>query len=143
MKPLSQTFRVLVVDDDEVVRKVLVSRLERKGHSVRVAASGAEAIQIHKEFHSEVLVSDLRMPEMNGFEVIEKIDVPAIIITGHGDKESAIQAVKSGAFAFFEKPFDLDAIDMSVQRAGERHSMLRERETLLKRLDRLCRSHLG
>ena len=132
-------FRVLVVDDDEVVRKVLVSRLERKGHSVRVATSGPEAIEIQKEFDAEVLVSDLRMPEMNGFEVISKFHVPAIIITGHGDKESAIRAVAAGAFAFFEKPFDLDAIEVSVQRAGERHHMIKEREQLLRRLDHLCR----
>jgi len=139
MKNSTQFFRVLVVDDDEVVRKVVVGRLERKGHSVRVAASGSEAIKIQQEFHAEVLVSDLRMPEMNGFEVIAHFQIPAIIITGHGDKESAIKAVEAGAFAFFEKPFDLDALDVSVQRAGERHNLLKERELLLKRLDRLCR----
>jgi len=139
MKHAQQFFRVLVVDDDEVVRKVVVSRLERKGHTVRVAASGFEAIKVQEEFQAEVLVSDLRMPEMNGFEVIEKFNVPAIIITGHGDKESAIKAVAAGAFAFFEKPFDLDALEVAVQRAGERHHLLKERELLLKRLDRLCR----
>jgi len=79
------------------------------------------------------------MPEMNGFEVIRHFDVPAIIITGHGDKESAIQAVEAGAFAFFEKPFDLDAIEVSVQRAGERFHLLREREMLLRKLNRLCK----
>jgi DNA-binding NtrC family response regulator len=132
-------FRVLIVDDDAVVRKVLVSRLERKGHTVRVAASGAEALALQADFDPEVLVSDLRMPGMNGFEVIEKFRVPAIIITGHGDKESAIKAVEAGAFAFFEKPFDLDALEVSVARAGERHHLLKERELLLKRLDRRVR----
>jgi DNA-binding NtrC family response regulator len=136
---LPQYFRILIVDDDEVVRKVLVSRLERKGHTLAVASSGSEAVQMAQSFKPEVLISDIRMPEMNGFEVIEKIDVPAIIITGHGDKESAIQAVEAGAFAFFEKPFDLDAIEVSVQRAGERYHMITERELLLRRLNKLCK----
>jgi two-component system, NtrC family, response regulator AtoC len=139
MKNAPPYYRVMVVDDDDVVRKVLVSRLERKGHTVFVAASGAEALHAQNEFRPEVLISDLRMPEMNGFEVIAKFQVPAIIITGHGDKESAIQAVEAGAFAFFEKPFDLSALEVSVQRAGERQHLLKEREMLLKRLDRLCR----
>lgn len=132
-------FRILIVDDDEVVRKVLVSRLERKGHIVAIASKGSEALALKESFQAELIISDLRMPEMNGFEVIRHFDIPAIIITGHGDKESAIKAVEAGAFAFFEKPFDLDALEVSVQRAGERLHLLREREALLRRLNRLCK----
>lgn len=135
----SSLYRILIVDDDAVVQKVLVNRLERKGYPVAVASSGSEALKLKESFDPEIIISDLRMPEMNGFEVIRHFNIPAIIITGHGDKESAIKAVESGAFAFFEKPFDLDAIEISIKRAGERHHLLKERETLLRRLDRLCR----
>ncbi len=132
-------FRVLIVDDDPTVRKVLVSRLERRGHNVMTADSGEEALKLNDDFQCEVLVSDLRMPGMNGFDLIDKIHAPAIIITGHGDKESAIKAVEAGAFSFFEKPFDLDSIGFAVQRAGEKHHLVQDRERLLRRLNKLCK----
>lgn len=132
-------FRVLIADDDPTVQKVLVSRLERKGHFVKIANNGKEALEIDQHFQCEVLVSDLRMPEMNGFELIEKIEAPAVIITGHGDKESAIRAVEAGAFSFFEKPFDLDALEITVQRAGEKFLLEKERSVLMRRLSKLCK----
>lgn len=139
MKNKTTRFRVLVVDDDPTVRKVLVSRLERRGHNVKIAESAEEGLKLNDSFQCEVLISDLRIPGMNGFDLIEKIKAPAIIITGHGDKESAIKAVDAGAFSFFEKPFDLDSISIAVQRAGEKHHLLQERDQLLSRLNKLCR----
>jgi len=133
------TFRVLIVDDDDGVRAVLQSRLERRGHKVAVAKDGDEAVEIARAFDPSVVVTDLRMPGRDGFSVIKSIKVPSILITGHGDKESAIQAVEAGAFAFFEKPFDLDALEVAVVRAAERRLMELEKEQLLRRLDRLCR----
>jgi DNA-binding NtrC family response regulator len=133
------TFRVLIVDDDDGVRAVLQSRLERRGHKVAAAKDGDEAVEIARAFDPSVVVTDLRMPGRDGFSVLKAIKVPSILITGHGDKESAIQAVEAGAFAFFEKPFDLDALEVSVVRAAERRLMELEKEQLLKRLDRLVR----
>lgn len=133
------TFRVLIVDDDESVRGVLQSRLERRGHHVATAKDGDEALEIARSFDPSVVVTDLRMPGRDGFAVLKAIKVPAILITGHGDKESAIQAVEAGAFAFFEKPFDLDALEVAVRRAAERRLMELEKEQLLRKLDRLCR----
>jgi DNA-binding NtrC family response regulator len=79
------------------------------------------------------------MPEMDGFEFIKHVrEVPVLIITGHGDKESAIRAVDSGAFGFFEKPFDLDSLEVNIKRAHEKFHLLRERADLLRKLDRLC-----
>jgi DNA-binding NtrC family response regulator len=137
MKPF---FRVLVVDDDPTVQSVVRLRLERKGHEVLVAGSGTEALEKAPAFKPEVLVSDVRMPGMDGFEVLARFqELPAILITGHGDKESAIKAVEAGVFAFFEKPFDLDSLEVAVRRAGERSQLLREKEALLKRVTRLAR----
>jgi DNA-binding NtrC family response regulator len=137
MKPF---FRVLVVDDDPTVQSVVRMRLERKGHEVLVVGSGADAIAQAPAFKPEVIVSDVRMPGLSGFEVIAHFqELPSILITGHGDKESAIKAVEAGVFAFFEKPFDLDSLEVAVRRAGERSQLLREKEALLKRLTRLAR----
>ncbi len=133
------TFRVLVVDDEETIRGLVRSRLERRGHEVEVAANGDEALEAARRFDPSVVVTDIRMPGKDGFAVLRELDVPTVLITGHGDKESAIRAVEEGAFAFFEKPFDLDALEVAIRRAGERRLMELERTQLLQRLDRLCR----
>jgi DNA-binding NtrC family response regulator len=132
-------YRVLIVDDEESIRTLIEGRLGRKGFETRTAASGREALEALEEFHAQVVITDLRMPGMDGFELLSKLRVPTIIITGHGDKESAIRAVEAGAFAFFEKPFDLDALEVMVRRGAEKHLMEVEREELTRKLDRLCK----
>ncbi len=136
---MKERFRILVVDDDPSVQKVIRSRLDRKGHEVYSAASGEDAVALAHAHDFEVVICDIRMPGMDGFEVLSKLRAPTILVTGHGDKESAIRAVSEGAFSFFEKPFDLDALEVAVYRAGERYRLLREREDLLKKLNRLYR----
>lgn len=135
---LKKGYRVLIIDDEESVRKLLRMRLERKGHVVFEATNGKEALEKCLELDPELAVSDIRMPGHDGFDVLSEIKIPTILITGHGDKESAIKAVELGAFAFFEKPFDMDALELTVRRAGERHHLLLEKDALLKRLDHLC-----
>jgi len=136
---MKDRFRVLIVDDDPSVQKVIHSRLERKGHEVFCASNGEEALAQAGAHEIEVVVSDIRMPGLDGFAVLEQIKAPTILVTGHGDKESAIRAVSAGAFAFFEKPFDLDALEVAVYRAGERFRLTRERDELLRKLSRLCK----
>ncbi|NCN26580.1 sigma-54-dependent Fis family transcriptional regulator [bacterium] len=135
---LRKGFRVLVIDDEDSIRKLLKMRLERKGHVVFEAVDGKDALEKSLQVDPEVVVSDIKMPGLNGFDVLSEMKVPTILITGHGDKESAIKAVELGAFSFFEKPFDMDALELSVRRAGERFHMELEREALLKRLEHLC-----
>ncbi len=135
---MKKQFRVLVIDDEATIRDLIKGRLERRGHFVATASEGAEAIKLAKSFNAQVAVTDLRMPGLDGFEVLAALKIPTILITGHGDKESAIRAVELGAFAFFEKPFDLDALEVAVIRAGERHGMEVERAELLQKLEKLC-----
>ena len=132
-------FRVLIVDDEEAIRTLIDGRLSRRGFETCVASGGEEALEKLKNFDAQVTITDLRMPGLDGFELLAQLKMPTIIITGHGDKESAIRAVEAGAFAFFEKPFDLDALEVMVQRGAEKHLMGLEREELLKKLDRLCK----
>lgn len=131
--------KVLVIDDEATIRDLLKGRLERKGYVVSVAVNGSEAIALQETFQPHVVISDIRMPGLDGFEVLKAMKVPTLLITGHGDKESAIQAVEAGAFGFFEKPFDLDALEVSVRRAAEKERLESEKAKLLEQLDRLCK----
>jgi len=137
--------RVLVVDDEAAVRKVIVSRLERRKIEVREVDSAISALAIVPHFAPTVIITDLRMPEMDGFEFLSQIsqisqikNIPVIVMTGHGDKESAIRSVELGAFGFFEKPFDLDSLEVSIKRANESFYLHAEKNALLKKLDELC-----
>jgi DNA-binding NtrC family response regulator len=131
---------VLIIDDDASVRSVLENRFVRRGHTVLLAESGEQALRLARAHESlEVAITDLRMPGLDGFAVLKQLKVPTIIVTGHGDKESAIRAVELGAFSFFEKPFDLDSIEIAARRAAERHRLELERLQLLKKLEDLCK----
>lgn len=135
----TRVMRVLVVDDEASVRAVIVSRLERRKVAVKEVDSAVKALLEMKDFEPTVIVTDLRMPQMDGFELLQRAKgVPVVIITGHGDKESAIRAVELGAFGFFEKPFDLDALEVTLKRANETYYLEKEKAELLKRLDQLC-----
>jgi DNA-binding NtrC family response regulator len=139
MSPLkSKSLNLLIVDDDASIRTLLETRLSRKGHSVFLAADVAQAKELLSKQNLDVVVTDLRMPGESGFELLVNNSVPTIIITGHGDKESAIRAVEQGAFGFFEKPFDLDSLEVSILRAAEKHALESERINLLQELGRLC-----
>lgn len=131
--------RVLIVDDEQDVREVLRSRFARRGFQVREAASVDQAQETLEKNHGDidVVLTDLKMPGRNGLEILKLTKIPCIIMTGHGDKESAIEAVALGAFSFFEKPFDLDAIELATRKAAERNRLVQERDALLKQLDRL------
>lgn len=133
-----ETIRVLIVDDEVTILDLLKGRLERKGFKVSIASRGAEALDLAPRINPDVVVTDLRMPGLDGFAVLERIQKPTIIITGHGDKESAIRAVEAGAYAFFEKPFDLEALETAIRRAAERGRLEAERLELLKKLSRTC-----
>jgi DNA-binding NtrC family response regulator len=136
MKP-----RVLVVDDEESIRKLLKSRLEREGHDVVVASNAEEA---EKAFDSGaevgVVVTDLKMPGRDGFALMDSLKkkrpaTKVIVITGHGEKEVAVQALRQGASDYLEKPFDMDEISHSVQRGQREYTLERDKKDLVSRLE--------
>jgi two-component system, NtrC family, response regulator AtoC len=116
--------RVLVVDDDAAVGEVLIALLERAGHRawhVRSAGSALESIDRHG---AEVVISDIRMPEMDGMELLGKIldrwpDLPVVMLTAHGSVPLAVEAMRAGAADFMLKPFDRDEILFVVRKALE------------------------
>jgi len=133
--------RILVVDDEDTIRGLLKSRLEREGYDVGVCGNVNEA---EKAFQNGpevgVLVTDLRMPGKDGFQLMdwakEKYpSVKVIVITGHGEKEAAVQALRHGAHDYLEKPFDLEEFSHSVRRCLREHQLERDNGELVGRLE--------
>ncbi len=136
MKP-----RVLIVDDEETIRKLLRSRLERENCDVAVASNADEAQGVFGHGGEiGVLVTDLKMPGKDGFALMawarEKHPLlRVIVITGHGEKEVAVKALRSGASDYLEKPFDLDELSHSVKRCIREYQLERENKDLMDRME--------
>src|SRR4051812_28795505 len=115
-----QPAKILVADDEQNLRRVLVALLRREGHEVVQAASGLEAIERLGDV--DVVVTDLRMPQVDGMEVLRTASknfphVPVIMITAYGSVGQAVEAIKAGAFDYIEKPFEQDSIRAIVDKA--------------------------
>lgn len=111
-----------IVDDEEPVRKSLAFLLTVSGYAVRVHESAAAFLATAKDLQNVCLVTDLRMPELSGVELLRKLReedamLPAIVITGHGDVPMAVEAMKAGAIDFIEKPFEDEVLLEAVGRA--------------------------
>jgi DNA-binding NtrC family response regulator len=106
--------KILIVDDEETIRKLLTSAIQRKGHEVVAVEDGYRACDVYATFRPDVIVSDIKMPKMTGFQMWEVLKkkhgapAPVIFVTGHGEKSAAIESLRLGAFDYLEKPFDMD-----------------------------------
>jgi two-component system response regulator HydG len=130
--------RVLVVDDDRSMCEVLEAGLGERGFEVRWTTAGDEALDILGSTEVDVVVTDLNMRGMNGLELCERIvanrpDVPVVVITAFGSLETAIAAIRAGAYDFLTKPLELDALAVALVRAVQ-HRTLREEVKRLRRL---------
>src|SRR5947209_8730760 len=115
--------RVLVVDDEQSLRKVLAATLQREGYEVQVASDGEEALGALDRDGADVVVTDLVMPRMDGLSLLRKVvarhpDVPVIVVTAHGRVDSAVEAMKAGAFDFVTKPFDHGELKAIIAKAA-------------------------
>jgi DNA-binding NtrC family response regulator len=133
--------RVLIVDDDAASRELLETRLDALNCDVAMAADGREALSAIRREPPSVVLLDLQMPGMDGMEVLralrqDRIDVPVIVITAHGSIESAVAAMKQGAYDFILKPFDPKHLEIVVRKALERESLKREVQVLTEEVDR-------
>ena len=113
---------VHIVDDEEVVRNSLAFLLSGAGFAVRVHESATDFLAIAGNIRNGCLITDLRMPDMSGVELLRRLRengtlLPAIVITGHGDVQMAVEAMKNGALDFIEKPFSDDVLIDSISRA--------------------------
>ncbi|RNF34146.1 response regulator FixJ [Paracoccus methylarcula] len=135
-----------IVDDEEPVRKSLAFLMTVSGHAVRVHDSAASFLSVAKGLENACLVTDLRMPEMNGVELLRKLQceeamLPAIVITGHGDVPMAVEAMKAGALDFIEKPFVddvlLDAVAGAIAEIGKTSRVTDDVLATRERIERL------
>lgn len=129
-------FRILVAEDEDITRKHLLHALKREGYDVVGARNGMEALAQIEQDRFDVLVTDIRMPEMNGIELLEKAkerdtSIDVLIITGFGSIDSAVEAMKKGAYEYITKPFNLDELIMKIKNLRERKT-LRKENTALK-----------
>ena len=118
--------KVLVVDDEANLRKVLATMLRRTGYEVTVAADGEQGLAEFQKSGADIVVTDLVMPKVGGMEILRAVnssspDVPVIIITAHGTVDSAVEAIKLGAFDYITKPFDQAEIQAVIAKAARTH----------------------
>jgi two-component system nitrogen regulation response regulator NtrX len=131
--------KILVIDDEKSIRNTLKDILETEEHEVVVAEDGPKGLELFAEGKFEVVLCDIKMPEMDGIEVLGKIleqpdDIPVILISGHGDIEIAVDAIKKGAFDFLEKPLDLNRLLITIRHALERSDLITETRVLKRKI---------
>ena len=122
---------VLVIDDKESIRKMLQQTLVAEGHEVESAANGFEGIKKSKSRQYDVVLTDLKMPDMDGISVLSAVkeenpDASVIVMTAYGTIETAVEAMKRGAFDFVTKPFDTDHLNVMIKRAMETRQLMNE-----------------
>jgi len=127
--------RILIVDDEEHIRKILTIMLSKKGYQTETAASGREALELAGQKPFDVVITDLRMPGMDGLELLRRLkeldaDLTIIIITAFSTVETAIEAMKQGAYDYISKPFREDEILIVLEKALERLEILAENRQL-------------
>ena len=128
---------VLVIDDDPAVREILYETLVQEGYSVSIAADGAAGIQAAKNAPVQIVVTDLQLPDIDGLAVIDRLagidaKIIPIMMTGFGTIETAVRAMKSGAFDFVTKPFDPETVAVIVRKAVEFYRLRQENHLLRK-----------
>jgi DNA-binding NtrC family response regulator len=134
-------FDLLVVDDDQEFRELLLQRLERGGYAVQAAGSGEEALEAAQRRHFDVAVFDMHMPGLSGLELLERFkekygDCEVLMLTGQGSIDTAVQALKSGAFHYLQKPCSLADLEVQITKAAEHRDLQRENQQLRKLVER-------
>ena len=117
-------FTILIIDDEKNIREGLAANFELEDYNVKTAASGKEGLELISKGDIDLVITDLRMPGISGEEVLNHVvtetpGIPVIILTGHGSIDSAVDAMRHGAYDFLTKPLNLDQLGMIVKRALE------------------------
>ena len=133
--------KILVIDDERSIRNSMKEILEYEGHEVRDAPDGIEGLALFSIENFDIILCDIKMPKMDGIEVLEKLleknpDIPVIMISGHGTIETAVEAIKKGAYDFISKPLDLNRMLITLRNAMEKTSLVQETKTLKRKVYR-------
>jgi two-component system nitrogen regulation response regulator NtrX len=132
---------ILLIDDEASIRRTLKEILEFEKYQVLEAPDGYVAIEIFKKSPIDVVLLDIKMPKMDGLEVLDFLqeinpEIPVIMISGHGSIDTAVEAVKKGAFDYISKPPDLNRLLITLRNAQERHSLVTETKSLKRKISR-------
>lgn len=133
--------KILVIDDEKNIRKALREILEYEKHTVDEAENGADGASKIEKGNYDLVFCDVKMPKMDGIELLEKIqklqlEVPIVMISGHGNIETAVEAVKKGAFDFIAKPLDLNRLLVTLRNALDKSTLVTETKVLKKKLSK-------
>ena len=133
---------ILIIDDEKAIRKALTEILSAEGYKTDEAGDGEEGLKKFKERVYDVVLCDIKMPKLDGIEFLQKAgetnsDVPVIMISGHGNIETAVDAVKKGAFDYISKPPDLNRMLITIRNAMDRSSLVTETKVLKRKVNRV------
>jgi two-component system nitrogen regulation response regulator NtrX len=133
---------ILIIDDERSIRKTLTEILSFEGYNVDEAADGEEGLRKFKDRTYDLVLCDIKMPKLDGIEFLEKAkeinaDIPVIIISGHGNIETAVDAVKKGAFDYISKPPDLNRMLITLRNAMDKNNLVEETKVLKRKVARV------
>jgi DNA-binding NtrC family response regulator len=133
--------KILVIDDERSIRNTLKDILGFEGYAVEVAENGLLGLELVKSTDFDIILCDIKMPEMDGIEVLEKImelkpETTVVMISGHGNIDTAVEAIKKGAFDFIVKPLDLNRLLITIRNAGDKTVLVKETKVLKQKINR-------
>jgi two-component system, NtrC family, nitrogen regulation response regulator NtrX len=133
---------ILIIDDEKAIRKTLSEILSYEGYKIDEAGDGEEGIRRFRDKEYDVILCDIKMPKMDGIEFLEKAketnpDIPIIMISGHGTIETAVEAVKKGAYDYISKPPDLNRLLITIRNAMDKTSLVAETKVLKRKVSRV------
>lgn len=131
--------RILVIDDERSIRNTLKDILEYEQYEVELAEDGLKGLEKIKAGEYDVILCDIKMPGMDGIELLEKLtdlssDIPVVMISGHGNIDTAVESIKKGAFDFIEKPLDLNRLLITIRNAMDKSNLVSETKILKKKV---------
>jgi FixJ family two-component response regulator len=131
--------RIWIAEDDDEFREILGSSLARERRTIRLFKDGREVLEALPEGPFDILIADLRMPGADGIQILNEVkrlhpDRIVIIMTGYASIDSAIQAIRGGAYDYIRKPFKSEELEIVIQNASERIALIRENHSLLQKL---------
>ncbi|HOW31433.1 MAG TPA: sigma-54 dependent transcriptional regulator [Bacteroidales bacterium] len=132
--------RILIIDDERAIRSTLREILEYESYQVDDAVDGPTGLELVSKESYDVILCDIKMPQMDGIEVLEKVqqmtDAPMVMISGHGNIETAVEAIKKGAYDYIAKPLDLNRLLITIRNAMDKSRLVTETKALKRRVSR-------
>lgn len=134
--------KILVIDDERAIRNTLKEVLEYENHEVDLAEDGPSGLDLFNANSYDIVLCDIKMAKMDGIEVLQKItenssDVPVIMISGHGNIDTAVEAIKKGAYDFLEKPLDLNRLLITIRNATEKTTLISQTQVLKNKVSKM------